>query len=52
LESAYIHPVAASIEEAGGKCTSELRFPSWDGAVDKLENRFAKLPDNESSALV
>lgn len=52
LESAYIHQVAASIEEAGGKCTCELRFPSWDGALDELENRFAKLPDDESSAWV
>lgn len=52
LESAYIHQVAASIEEAGGKCTCELRFPSWDGAVSELDNRFAKLPNDESSAWV
>lgn len=52
LESAYIHQVASSIEAADGKCTCELRFPSWDGAVDDLENRFAKLPDDESSAWV
>lgn len=50
LESAYIHQVAASIEAADGKCTCELRFPSWDGGVNELENRFAKLPDDESSA--
>ncbi|WP_306752687.1 hypothetical protein [Paracoccus actinidiae] len=52
LESAYIHQVAASLEAAAGKCTCELRFPSWDGALDELENRFAKLPDDESSAWV
>jgi|GEM_PF-3646208 len=52
LESAYIHQVAASIEAADGKCTCELRFPSWDGALDELETRFAKLPDDESSAWV
>jgi hypothetical protein len=52
LESAYIHQVAASIEAADGKCTCELRFPSWDGALAELENRFATLPDDESSAWV
>lgn len=52
LESAYIHQVAASIEDADGKCTCELRFPSWDGAMNELNNRFAKLPDDESSAWV
>lgn len=52
LESSYIHQVAASIEAAGGECTCELRFPSWDDAVDDLNNRFAKLPDDESSAWV
>ena len=52
LESAYIHQVAASIEAADGKCTCELRFPSWDGAMNELNNRFAKLPDDESSAWV
>jgi hypothetical protein len=52
LESAYIHQVAASIEAADGKCTCELRFPSWGGAMNELNNRFAKLPDDESSAWV
>lgn len=52
LESAYIHQVAASLEAADGKCTCELRFPSWDGAMNELNNRFAKLPDDESSAWV
>ena len=52
LESAYIHQVAASIEAVDGKCTCELRFPSWDGAMNELNNRFAKLPDDESSAWV
>ena len=52
MESSYLHQIAASLEAADGKCTCELRFPSWDGALDELENRFAKLPDDESSAWV
>ncbi|WP_207100862.1 hypothetical protein [Paracoccus shandongensis] len=52
LESAYIHQVAASIEAAGGKCTCELRFPTWDAALEELETRFMTLPSDESSAWV
>ena len=49
LESAYIHQVAASLEAADGKCTCELRFPSWDAAFKDMEERFMSLPDDESS---
>lgn len=52
LESAYIHQVAASIEAAGEKCTCELRFPTWDAALEELETRFMTLPSDESSAWV
>ncbi len=52
LESAYIHQVAKNIEAAGGKCTCELRFPTWDAALEDLEKRFTPLPDDESSAWV
>lgn len=52
LESAYIHQVAESIEAADGECTCELRFPTWDTALEELENRFFTLPDDESSAWV
>ena len=52
LESAYIHQVAEGIEAAGGECTCALRFPTWDAAVQELEERFNAPPDNESSAWV
>lgn len=52
LESSYVHQVAASIEAAGGKCTCELRFPSWNAALEDLEKRFAPLSDDESSEWV
>ena len=52
LESAYIHQVAASIEAADGKCTCELRFPSWDTAFKDMEERFMSLPDDDSSEWV
>lgn len=49
MESSYIHQVAASLEAADGKCTCELRFPSWDAAFKDMEERFMSLPDDESS---
>ena len=52
LESSYIHQVAAGIEAADGRCTCELRFPSWDAALDDLKKRFLPLPDDESSGWV
>lgn len=52
LESSYIHQVAASIETADGKCSCELRFPSWGAALKDMEERFIPLPDDESSAWV
>ena len=52
LESSYIHQVAASLEAADGKCTCELRFPSWDAALKDMEERFIPLRDDESSAWV
>ncbi|WP_139166007.1 hypothetical protein [Paracoccus tibetensis] len=52
MESSYIHQVAASIEAANGECTCELRFPSWDAALEDVEERFITLPDNASSEWV
>ena len=52
MESSYIHQVAASLEAADGKCTCELRFPSWDAAFKDMEERFMSLPDDESSEWV
>ena len=52
LESSYIHQVAASLEAADGKCTCELRFPSWDAALKDMEERFLSLPDDDSSEWV
>ena len=52
MESCYIHQVAASLEAADGKCTCELRFPSWDAALKDMEERFMSLPDDESSEWV
>ena len=52
LESSYIHQVAANLEAADGKCTCELRFPSWDAALKDMEERFITLSDDESSAWV
>lgn len=52
LESSYIHQVAANLEAADGKCTCELRFPSWDAALKDMEERFMSLPDDESSGWV
>lgn len=52
MESSYIHQVAASLEAADGKCTCELRFPSWDAARKDMEERFMSLPDDESSEWV
>ena len=49
MESSYLHQVAASLEAADGKCTCELRFPSWDAAFKDMEERFMSLPDDESS---
>lgn len=52
MESSYIHQVAASLEAANGKCTCELRFPSWDAAFKDMEERFLSLPDDDSSEWV
>lgn len=52
MESSYIHEVAANLEAADGKCTCELRFPSWDAAFKDMEERFMSLPDDESSEWV
>ena len=52
MESSYIHQVAANLEAADGKCTCELRFPSWDAAFKDMEDRFMSLPDDESSEWV
>ena len=52
MESSYIHQVAASLEAADGKCTCELRFPSWDAAFKDMEERFLSLPDDDSSEWV
>ena len=49
MESSYLHQIAASLEAADGKCTCELRFPSWDAALKDMEERFMSLPDDESS---
>lgn len=52
MESSYIHQVAANLEAADGKCTCELRFPSWDAAFKDMEERFMSLPDDDSSEWV
>lgn len=52
MESSYIHQVAVNLEAADGKCTCELRFPSWDAAFKDLEERFMSLPDDDSSEWV
>lgn len=52
MESSYIHQVAASLEAADGKCTCELRFPSWGAAFKDMEERFLSLPDDDSSEWV
>ena len=52
MESSYIHQVAANLEAADGKCTCELRFPSWDTAFKDMEERFMSLPDDDSSEWV
>ena len=52
MESSYIRQVAASLEAADGKCTCELRFPSWDAAFKDMEERFMSLPDDDSSEWV
>ena len=52
MESSYIHKVAAGLEAADGKCTCEVRFPSWDAAFKDMEERFMSLPDDDSSEWV
>ncbi|MCY1741010.1 hypothetical protein [Ensifer sp. SL37] len=52
LRKIYRRQVVAGIEKAGNKCSCELRFPTWDAALQEYETRFANLADDDSSAWV
>lgn len=52
LQSIYIHQVADAIEQAGGECSCEIRFPTWNAAVAEYQERFSNLPDDSTSTWV
>lgn len=40
LETIYVHQKLARLKAAGGKCSCEIRFPTWDAALAEYNEKF------------